>query len=394
MSSETDTGVADVPSTETETETDTGVGAVPGAPRRQRVVVLFGGRSSEHSISCATAGGVLAAIDRDRFDVVPVGITADGAFTLQPDDAALFALDAVSLPVVRDNGTRVRWPESSTSRELSVVEADGSVRLLGEVDVVFPILHGRFGEDGTVQGLLELVGLPYVGAGLLASAVGMDKHFTKTVLQQAGIAVAPWRTVRAAEWQADPEAVATAVAELGYPLFVKPARAGSSVGVSRVDGPDELAAAMAVGLAEDVKVLVEAGLVGRELECAVLGGRAGGAPRTSVAGEIVLGSDTFYDFESKYLGGAGADLVCPAPLADDELAEMQRLAALAFESIDGTGLARVDFFLTAEGWVVNEINTMPGFTPISMFPACWLASGLSYPELITELVELGLETDR
>jgi D-alanine-D-alanine ligase len=383
-------------SSETVTETGVGTetGVLPGGPRRRRVVVLFGGRSSEHSISCATAGGVLAAIDRDRFDVVPVGITADGAFTLQPDDAALFALDAESLPVVRDNGTRVRWPESSSSRELSVVEADGSVRLLGDVDVVFPILHGRFGEDGTVQGLLELVGLPYVGAGLLASAVGMDKHFTKTVLQQAGIAVAPWRTVRAGEWQADPEGVTTAVAELGYPLFVKPARAGSSVGVSRVDGPDQLAAAMAVGLAEDVKVLVEAGLVGRELECAVLGGRAGGAPRTSVAGEIVLGSDTFYDFESKYLGGAGADLVCPAPLADDELAEMQRLATVAFESIDGTGLARVDFFLTAEGWVVNEINTMPGFTPISMFPACWLASGLSYPELITELVELGLETDR
>jgi D-alanine-D-alanine ligase len=368
--------------------------ASPADTEKQVVVVLFGGRSSEHSISCATAGGVLAAIDRDRFEVVPVGITREGAFTLQPDDAALFALDAESLPEVRDNGTRVRWPETATSRELSVVEPDGDVRLLGSVDVVFPILHGRFGEDGTVQGLLELVGLPYVGAGLLASAVGMDKHFTKTVLQQAGIAVAPWRTVRQAEWASAPEAVAAEVASLGFPLFVKPARAGSSVGVSRVDGPEQLAAAMAVGLAEDHKVLVEAGVVGREIECAVLGGRDGGAPRTSVAGEIVLSDETFYDFESKYLGGVGADLVCPAPLSGDELAEMQRLAALAFESIDGTGLARVDFFLTGEGWVVNEVNTMPGFTPISMFPACWLASGLSYPELITELVELGLATDR
>ena len=366
----------------------------PAPAEKQTVVVLFGGRSSEHSISCATAGGVLAAIDRDRFEVVPVGITREGAFTLQPDDAALFALDAESLPEVRDNGTRVRWPETAASRGLSVVEPDGGVRLLGDVDVVFPILHGRFGEDGTVQGLLELVGLPYVGAGLLASAVGMDKHFTKTVLQQAGIAVAPWRTVRRAEWTSAPEAVAAEVASLGFPLFVKPARAGSSVGVSRVDRPDQLAAAMQVGLAEDHKVLVEAGVVGREIECAVLGGRDGGAPRTSVAGEIVLSDETFYDFESKYLGGAGADLLCPAPLSDDELAEMQRLAALAFESIDGTGLARVDFFLTDEGWVVNEVNTMPGFTPISMFPACWLASGLSYPELITELVELGLETDR
>jgi D-alanine-D-alanine ligase len=368
--------------------------AATDAAEKQTVVVLFGGRSSEHAISCATAGGVLAAIDRDRFDVVPVGITREGAFTLQPDDAALFALDAETLPEVRDNGTRVRWPETAGSRELTVVEPDGGLRLLGDVDVVFPILHGRFGEDGTVQGLLELVGLPYVGAGLLASAVGMDKHFTKTVLQQAGIAVAPWRTVRRAEWAAAPEAVATDVASLGFPLFVKPARAGSSVGVSRVDTADQLAAAMEIGLAEDHKVLVEAGVVGREIECAVLGGRRGGAPRTSVAGEIVLSDETFYDFESKYLGGAGADLVCPAPLSDDELAEMQRLAALAFSSIDGTGLARVDFFLTDEGWVVNEVNTMPGFTPISMFPACWLASGLSYPELITELVELGLTTDR
>ncbi|NIJ04074.1 D-alanine--D-alanine ligase family protein [Frigoribacterium faeni] len=367
---------------------------IPTSAEKQTVVVLFGGRSSEHSISCATAGGVLAAIDRDRFDVLPVGITRDGAFTLQPDDAALFALDADALPEVRDNGTRVRWPETATSRELSVVEPDGGVRLLGEVDVVFPILHGRFGEDGTVQGLLELVGLPYVGAGLLASAVGMDKHFTKTVLREAGIAVAPWRTVRRDRWQASPDQVAADVAPLGYPLFVKPARAGSSVGVSRVDGPEQLAAAMETGFAEDGKVLVEAGVVGREIECAVLGGRDGGAPRTSVAGEIVLSDETFYDFESKYLGGAGADLLCPAPLSDDELAEMQRLAALAFRSIDGSGLARVDFFLTDAGWVVNEVNTMPGFTPISMFPACWLASGLSYPELITELIELGLATER
>ena len=368
--------------------------AAAGDTPKQTVVVLFGGRSSEHAISCATAGGVLAAIDRTRFDVLPVGITREGAFTLQPDDASRFALSADTLPAVVDNGTRVHWPESAESRELSVVEPDGGVRLLGRVDVVFPILHGRFGEDGTVQGLLELVGLPYVGAGLLASSVGMDKHFTKTVLQEAGIAVAPWRTVRRREWLAEPSAVADAVAALGFPVFVKPARAGSSVGVSRVDSAEQLAAAMEIGLAEDHKVLVEAAVVGREIECAVIGGRDGGAPRTSVGGEIVLGSDAFYDFESKYLGAPGADLVCPADLSPNELAEMQRLAALAFESVDGTGLSRVDFFLTDDGWVINEINTMPGFTPISMFPACWLASGLSYPELITELIELGLETER
>ena len=364
------------------------------AGAKQTVVVLFGGRSSEHAISCATAGGVLSAIDRSRYDVIPVGITRDGAFTLQADDASSFSLTGETLPAVVDNGTRVHWPESAATRELSVVEPDGSVRLLGAVDVVFPILHGRFGEDGTVQGLLELVGLPYVGAGLLASSVGMDKHFTKTVLQEAGIAVAPWRTVRRRTWLSDPDQVIADVAPLGFPVFVKPARAGSSVGVSRVDSEAEFAAAMEIGLAEDGKVLVEAAVSGREIECAVLGGRDGGSPRTSVGGEIVLGSDTYYDFESKYLGAPGADLVCPADLTDDQLAEMQRLAALAFESVDGTGLSRVDFFLTDTGWVINEINTMPGFTPISMFPACWLASGLSYPELITELIELGLQTER
>jgi D-alanine-D-alanine ligase len=363
-------------------------------PAKTVVVVLFGGRSSEHSISCATAGGVLSAIDRERFEVVPVGITAEGAFTLQPDDASRFALDAETLPTVVDNGTRVHWPESSTTRELTVTEADGSTRLLGGVDVVFPILHGPFGEDGTVQGLLELTGLPYVGAGVLASSLGMDKHFTKTVLQAAGVAVAPWRTVRRRDWDAAPDRVAADVEALGYPMFVKPARAGSSVGVSRVDSPAELRAAMAKAYAEDHKVLVESAVVGREIECAVLGGRDGASPRTSVAGEIVLASDTFYDFESKYLGAPGADLVCPADLSGDELAEMQRLAALAFEAIDGTGLARVDFFLTDDGWVINEVNTMPGFTPISMFPACWLASGLSYPQLIDELIALGLETER
>ncbi|ARC57335.1 D-alanine--D-alanine ligase [Frondihabitans sp. 762G35] len=361
---------------------------------RLKVVLLFGGRSSEHSISCATASGVLRALDRDRYDVVPVGITKSGAFTLQPDDAEAFALREDDLPTVVDNGSRVRWPESADSRELTVVDSDGVESSLGEVDVVFPILHGPFGEDGSVQGLLELVGLPYVGAGILASAVGMDKHFSKTVLQQAGIAVAPWVTVPRRDWADHRAVVEERAEELGWPVFVKPARAGSSVGVSRVSSLAELQRAMEVAFAEDGKVLIEAAVVGRELECAVLGGRAGAAPRVSVAGEIVLGAGRFYDFESKYLGAPGADLVCPADLDDDVLAEFQELAARAFEAIGGAGLARVDVFLTDEGFIVNELNTMPGFTPISMFPACWLASGLSYPELLDELIALGLETER
>jgi D-alanine-D-alanine ligase len=355
---------------------------------RLRVVLLFGGRSSEHSISCATAGGVLAALDRDKYDIVPVGITREGAFTLQPDDAAHFALDAEKLPEVSDNGTRMRWPESAATRELTVAAADR------DVDLVFPILHGPWGEDGSIQGLLELVGLPYVGAGILASAVGMDKHFSKTVLQHAGIAVAPWVTVKARDWAEHRAVVEEHVEELGWPVFVKPARAGSSVGVSKATSLASLATAMDVALAEDNKVLIEAAVVGRELEAAVLGGLQGGAPRVSVAGEIVLDPDKFYDFESKYLGAPGADLVCPADITDAELAEFQDLAARAFEAIGGAGLARVDVFLTTEGFVVNELNTMPGFTPISMFPACWLASGLSYPALLDELIALGLDTAR
>ncbi|MFB2584479.1 D-alanine--D-alanine ligase family protein [Herbiconiux liukaitaii] len=361
-------------------------------PEKKTVVVLFGGRSSEHSISCATAGGVLEAIDRSRYDVIPVGITRSGAFVLEEDSPSKFRLDPAALPEVVDNGSRILWPSSALSRSLSVQEASGAVRSLGSVDVVFPILHGPFGEDGTVQGMLELVSLPYVGSGVLASALGMDKHFTKTVLAAAGIAVAPWVTVTADSWAASPSSVTESVASLGLPLFVKPARAGSSVGVSKVSSLSSLGEAIEVALAEDSRVLVESAVSGREVECGVLGGHFGAAPRVSVAGEIVMTGREFYDFEAKYLGGSGVSLVCPADLSEAELAEMQSLAARAFTAIDGSGLARVDFFLTPSGsFVVNEINTMPGFTPISMFPACWIASGLSYPELIDELIELALE---
>lgn len=317
-------------------------------------------------------------------------MTSEGAFTLQADDAALFALNPESMPHVVDNGTRVSWPESTASRELRVTHADGTAQSLGDVDVVFPILHGPYGEDGTVQGLLELAGLPYVGSGVLASALGMDKHFTKTVLKQAGIAVAPWHTVTARSWAAAPQATIAAVEALELPVFVKPARAGSSVGVSKVSTIDQLADALATAFAEDDKALIEATLVGRELEIGVLGARPGQSPRASVAGEVVVSGRDFYDFDAKYLDAPGIDLVCPANLSDSELEEMKALAVRTFEAIGCSGLARVDFFLTAEGFVVNEINTMPGFTPISMFPTCWLNSGLSYPELIDELIELAL----
>ena len=358
------------------------------------VALLFGGRSSEHTISCATAGGVLSAIDRSAYRVIPIGITRDGGFTLQPDDAARFLLNPANMPEVADNGTRVHFPESTATREFTVTQADGTTVSLGDVDVVFPILHGPWGEDGTVQGMLELLGLPYVGDGVLASAMGMDKHFAKIAFQAAGIPVAPGVTVTRRDWATDPSSDTALVEPLGWPVFVKPARAGSSVGVTRAASADELPAALDVALAEDSKALVEAAMVGREIECGVLGGRNGAAPRVSLAGEIVITGRAFYDFDAKYLDAPGIDLVCPTSLTDDELADIQQLAARAFEAIGGAGLARADFFLTAHGFVINELNTMPGFTPISMFPKCWEASGMTYTALIDELIQLGLETVR
>jgi D-alanine-D-alanine ligase len=361
------------------------------------VAVLFGGRSSEHAISCVTAKGVLSAIDANRFEVIPIGITREGAFTLSTADISTYALDAANLPEVADNGTRIVWPDVAGSRELRVWDAAsgadsaaGMMRSLGNIDLVFPILHGPFGEDGTIQGMLELCGLPYVGSGVLASSLGMDKHFAKTVLQETGIVVAPWQTVTALDWQARPQAVVANIEQMPLPVFVKPSRAGSSMGVSKVSRWSELAAAMDAAFAEDERVLVENAIVGRELECAVLQGRPGEATRASVAGEIVVTGREFYDFEAKYLGAAGIDLVCPADLTVAELVELRELAVRAFEVLGAAGLARVDFFLTDTGFVLNEINTMPGFTPISMFPRCWQETGLGYSELITELIEVAL----
>lgn len=333
---------------------------------------------------------MLRAIDRERFDVIPVGITRAGAFVLEEDDPDKFALDPEHLPEVVDNGTRILWPDSAQSRELRVADADG-MRSLGEVDVVFPILHGRFGEDGTIQGFLELIDLPYVGAGLLMSAIGMDKHTTKSILRAAGVPVVPWVTLTRAELARDRELWERRVRSLGLPVFVKPARAGSSVGVSKVTEWTELDAALETAFAEDSTVLVEQSIVGREVECGVLQGRGGAAPRVSVAGEIVLTGRDFYDFAAKYLDAPGVDLVCPADLQPGELAEMQRIAARAFDAVGGEGLSRVDFFFTGTEFFVNEVNTMPGFTPISMFPTCWIASGLSYEALITELIDLARE---
>ena len=321
--------------------------------------------------------------------MIPIGITRDGAFTLASVDPDDYVLTVGDLPQVEDNGTRIHWPESVATRELWV-SGDGVDRSLGAVDIVFPILHGPFGEDGTIQGMLELLGLPYVGSGVLASSLGMDKHFTKLVLQAAGIEVAPWRTVNRFDWGKRPQAIRAVAEQMTLPVFIKPARAGSSVGVSKVSNWNDFAVAMDVAFAEDDHVLIEAGVVGREVECAVLQGRPGEPTRASVAGEIVITGREFYDFEAKYLDAPGIELVCPADLTVDELSELQRLSIRAFEAIDGAGLARVDFFLTETGFVLNEINTMPGFTSISMFPRCWQESGVNYSDLIDELIQVAL----
>jgi D-alanine-D-alanine ligase len=242
-----------------------------------------------------------------------------------------------------------------------------------------------------VQGFLDTLGIPYAGGGVLDSALCMDKHFMKIVLQAAGVPVSPWVTVTSAGWLREPDTIRTDAASLGLPLFVKPARAGSSVGVSKVSDPAELDAALELAFREDDKVLIESAIVGREVEVAILEGRSGGPSRASLPGEIVLTTREFYDFEGKYLGGDGADVVCPADLTDAEIAAVQELGIRSFDAVGGRGLARVDFFLAEDALYVNELNTMPGFTPISMFPKCWIASGMTYAELISELIDTALE---
>ena len=368
---------------------------------KPRVAVLYGGQSSEHSVSCVTAAGVLKAIDTDRFDVVEVGVTSTGQWTSPVVDPRTHTFSSSELPRVRPADSTVQLftdAQGSAARGAELIEIgpDGAASSLGAVDVVLPLLHGPFGEDGTLQGLLELVGVPYVGAGMLASAVGMDKHFMKLAFQAAGLQVGRWETITARQWVADPEAAVERVKGLQLPVFVKPARAGSSVGITRVDEWAQLDEALAAARKHDPKVVVEEGIDGREIECGVLGSPGDAAARASLLGEIVVHHEVdpgaFYDFEAKYTDSTAADLRCPAELPADVTAEIRRQAVTAFDSIDGEGLCRADFFYTTEGAIlINEVNTMPGFTPISMYPQVWKAAGMSFSELISELIDLALE---
>jgi len=360
--------------------------------RKPTVALVFGGRSSEHAVSCATAAGVLRAINRETYDVLPIGIAKDGRWVLASADPGALELSAGHVPEVDGSGAGVLIPLSTTERSLSILEPGAPPRALGEVDVVFPLLHGPFGEDGTIQGLLELADIRYVGSGVLASAVMMDKHYMKVVFAGHGLTVGPYVVITDREWLRDPVASMDAVASLDWPVFVKPARAGSSMGITKVSHPDALRAAIEVAREHDPKVIVEAGIVGREIECAVLEGRDGADVRTSEVGEIeVLAGHDFYDFEAKYLAESDVVLSCPARVPDHVADEVRRMAAAAFVAAGCEGLARVDCFYTEHGDVIiNEINTMPGFTPQSMYPRMWAATGLDYPELIDELIQLAL----
>jgi D-alanine-D-alanine ligase len=347
---------------------------VPDADRT-RLVVLFGGRSAEHEVSCTSAFHVLAAVDRTRYDVVPVGITRDGRWVATPE--AIAAGDGAAGALPSPDGV----PDAAELEPLPTVAGDRVV--------VLPLVHGPMGEDGTVQGLLELAGVPYVGAGVAASAVCMDKGLAKGILGAAGLPQCRWLSLRFNEL-GDPAALAERVeAELGFPVFVKPANLGSSVGVTKAHDAGELATAVAEALRYDEYLVIEEGVRGREIEVAVLGNEA---PRASLPGEIVAGNE-FYDYEDKYLSDSTAGLLVPAPLGADEVAEVQDLALRAYRALRVDGMARVDFFYEegARGWLVNELNTIPGFTPISMYPKLWEASGLPYPALVDELVRLALE---
>jgi D-alanine-D-alanine ligase len=357
---------------------------------RTRVAVVYGGRSSEHAISCVSAGSILRNLDPERFEVVAVGITPGGSWVLTDGRPETLAITDGRLPEVSgSSGTALALPADPGRRGELLSLGEGPSQLLGAVDVVFPVLHGPYGEDGTIQGLLELAGVPYVGAGVLASAAGMDKEFTKKLLAAEGLPIGDQVVLR----RNDATLQLEDRERLGLPVFVKPARGGSSIGVSRVSAWDQLDPAIEFARRHDPKVIVEAAVPGREIECGVLE-FPDGRVEASTLGEIRVAGvrgreDAFYDFATKYLDDA-AELDVPAKVDDAVAQEVRRLSIRAFQAVDGQGLARVDFFLTDDGPVINEINTMPGFTTISMYPRMWAASGVDYPTLLATMVETAL----
>lgn len=352
-----------------------------------RVAVLFGGRSGEHEVSLNSAASVISALDPDKYHIIPIGITKEGSWRagVGPQEVLEkggFGPDSFAVTLIAD----------PTKQGLVKISSAGETIVPWEelaIQVVFPVLHGTFGEDGTIQGLLELANIPYVGAGVAASAVGMDKILMKTVFAQHGLPQASYLPVLRKNWEQSPQQVVQKVEkELGYPCFVKPANLGSSVGITKAQNQEELQKAMDLAAKYDRKIIVEEHINAREIEISVLGNDE---PQASIPGEIVP-SNEFYDYEAKYLDGK-TQLIIPAQLPPETVQEMQQLAVRAFKAIDCAGLARVDFFLTKDTGrvLVNEINTIPGFTIHSMYPKLWEASGIPYSQLVDRLIELALE---
>jgi D-alanine-D-alanine ligase len=388
--------------------------------KKLRVGILFGGRSGEHEVSLLSAASVSNAIDKNRYEVVPIGITKQGRWVTAEDAERLLEGNAGRAPAhlragdpeatagaaVLARGEAVVVPPEPHPREGGALapfqsDASGSAGLTRRsadrainVDVIFPVLHGTFGEDGTIQGLLELADIPYVGAGVLCSAAGMDKDIMKALFQAAGLPIVKHVTVLRSQWEDGAKKVQRLVAsQLKYPVFVKPANLGSSVGISKAHDGQELGPAIEEAAKFDRKIVIEQGVGGkkqkaREIECAVLGNDR---PESSVPGEIVPSTE-FYDYKAKYLD-EGSQLIIPAKLSKAETKTVQQLAIAAFKAVDCSGLARVDFLMDPKSRKIylNEINTMPGFTSISMYPKLWAASGLPYPKLIERLIQLGLE---
>jgi D-alanine--D-alanine ligase len=381
--------------------------------------VVFGGQGPEHAISCMGAGTVLAILDRDRYEVVPVGILPDGRWVLTRDEPERLAISGRTLPSVAavagpdaaeapapppapDAAAGGPDPGHAVAPSPAAAAPVASVPgVLAGVDVVLPILHGPFGEDGTIQGLLEMAGLRYVGAGVLASAVGLDKEYMKLVFAARGLPICPYVVVRDRDWQGGPGAAGTAtaerkriydaIAELGYPVFVKPARGGSSIGTAKANDQASVTEAIEGARRYDAKVIVERAVDGAEIECAVLEGLDGGPPDTSLPGQLVIaGGEEFYDFEAKYLDPTGS-MAIPAPVPPDVIDEIRRMAGVAFEAVSCQGFARVDFFYTRDGEIlVNEINTIPGMTATSYFPKMWEATGLPLPRLLDRMITTAL----
>jgi D-alanine-D-alanine ligase len=383
--------------------------------KKLRVGVLFGGRSGEHEISLLSAASVLHAIDKNKYDVVPIGITKDGLWVtaghaeallqgkVQPRALRAGDPEATSSAAVLAQGSAIVIPPvpARTSPASMVPFQTGAAEMSRrwtdhsiQVDLIFPVLHGTFGEDGTIQGLLELADIAYVGAGVLGSACGMDKHIMKELFRAAGLPLVKHVTILRGDWETSPAKAQRLIeSKLKYPVFVKPANLGSSVGISKVRNRAELAPAMKEAARYDRKLVIEQGVGGkqrkaREIECSVLGNDK---PAASIAGEIVPSTE-FYDYDAKYLD-EGSQLIIPAKLTKTQIKQVQELAIKAFQAVDCSGLARVDFLMdpTSKKFYVNEINTMPGFTAISMYPKLWGASGLSYPDLIDKLIQFGIE---